>query len=112
MAKTEAEGDNRTGLLSLEGGLDDVRVGGDEDDNVASLGVGEEIGVDGGGALGGRREDHIGGVLALDGRQTDVGVLEVGSCMVNDVSLVRGVKGERDEPVSPSKEVMRDHSNL
>lgn len=73
-------------LERLERRLDDVRVRREQEDDLARLGLGQERDVDGGGAPGGRREDDGGCVLALDRRQADVRVLQVGACEVDSVS--------------------------
>jgi len=73
-------------LERLERRFDDVRVRREQEDDLARLGLGQERDVDGGGALGGRREDDGGCVLALDRRQADVRVLQVGACEVDSVS--------------------------
>jgi hypothetical protein len=86
MAQPERERADRARLERDERRTDDGGVLREEEEDLLRFGLGEEGGVDGGGTLGGGREDEVRGVLALDRGQTDVGVLKVRSCGRNGVS--------------------------
>lgn len=79
MREFETERHDSAGFVRLESCFDDVGVLREEENDFARFRFGQEGRVDRGGTDGRGGEDEEGGVLALDGGETDVGVLEVGS---------------------------------
>jgi hypothetical protein len=73
VSELERKGDDGARLALLVGELDDVRVRGEEVDDVVRLFLGEEVGSDDG-RVG--RDDDV-RVVSLDGGESDVGVLDV-----------------------------------
>lgn len=86
VAQAERKRADRRRLERLERRAHDVRVRREEEYDLARLGLGQVRDVDRRRALCRRREDDFGRVLALDRRQADVRVLQVGACGVQSMS--------------------------